>query len=260
MYKLYRKNPDNFALIWIGIYCLVQSLANGLSSGIGIPKSANAVLALAQSCYMLYWLHKYHLLQAFQLNKPKQSARNMLFYLPLVFISTSNLWLGVNSKAAALDLGIHILLMLNVGFLEELIFRGFLFEALRKKSLPMAITVSSLTFGLGHILNLFNGSGMSLGAVMLQMFLAVLFGFLYVTVYLSSGSLIPCILSHQCINILSVFANVQAPARSHLAVNLTEIAVILLYLFFLVRKNGETFRNSYSREHGENGGDFVSQR
>lgn len=40
MYKLYRKNPENFAFTWIGIYCLVQSLVNGISAKIGISKSA----------------------------------------------------------------------------------------------------------------------------------------------------------------------------------------------------------------------------
>lgn len=171
MYKLYRKSPENFAFTWIGIYCLVQSLANGISARIGMPKSANAVLVL---------------------------------------ISTSNLWLGIRMNLTSVELGVHILLMLLVGFLEELIFRGFLFAALRQSNLKTAMIVSSLTFGAGHILNLFNGSGMSLEAVLLQIVFAVLVGFLFVMVYLRSGSLIPCILSHQAINILSAFSNHQA--------------------------------------------------
>ena len=230
MYNLYKKNPNNFALVWIGIYCFVQSLANGISDKVGIPKSANAVLALIQSAYMLWWLHSNGLMKKFQLNKPTQSAKMMLFYVPLILVSTSNLWLGVRMNLSPEELGFHILLMLCVGFLEELIFRGFLFEALRRKSLKTAVIVSSLTFGAGHILNLFNGSGMSLGEVLFQVAFAVLIGFLFVMVYLRSGSLIPCILSHQAINILSAFANHQATERYHLVANLIEIAVILLYL------------------------------
>ena len=235
MDKLYRKNPENFALAWIGIYCLVQSLANGLSDMIGVPKSANAVLALVQSGYMLWWLYKTGLMNRFQLNRPTRSARKMLFYLPLLLVSTSNLWLGIRSTLTPEELEIHILLMLGVGFLEELIFRGFLFEALREKSLKTAVLVSSLTFGAGHIVNLFNGSGMSVGRVALQIGFAVLFGFLFVMVYLRSGSLIPCILSHQMINIFSAFANDQAPVQAHLLVNAVEITVVLGYLAVLVR-------------------------
>ena len=235
MYKLYKNSPENFAFAWIGIYCLVQSLANGISAQIGIRRSANAVLALLQSAYLLWWLHKNGMLKDFCLNMPTQSPKTMLFYVPLILISTSNLWLGVRMNLTPTELGVHILLMLGVGFLEELIFRGFLFEALRKKSLRTAVIVSSLTFGVGHFINFFNGSGMSLGEVLFQITFAVLIGFLFVMVYLRSGSLIPCILSHQTVNSLSAFANHQAPVRDHLVVNLIEMAIILLYLWLLIK-------------------------
>ena len=235
MYKLYKKNPENFAFAWIGIYCLVQSLANGISAKIGIPKSANAVLALIQSAYLLWWLHKNGLMKEFQLNKPTQSAKMMLFYVPLLLVSTFNLWLGIHVNLTPVELVFHILLMFCVGFLEELIFRGFLFEALRKKSLKTAVIVSSLTFGAGHFINLLNGSSMSLGEVLFQITFAVLIGFLFVMVYLRSGSLIPCILSHQTFNTLSAFANHQATGTYHLVANLIEIAIILLYLLVLIK-------------------------
>ncbi len=223
------------ALTWIGIYCVTQSLANGISAKIGIPRSANAVLALAQSAYMLWWLHKTGLKKDFHLNRPTQSAKNMLFYLPLLLISTSNLWLGIRMDLTPAALGSHILLMLCVGFLEELIFRGCLFEAHGKKSMKTAVIVSSLTFGAGHIINIFNGSGMSFGNVLFQIAFAILIGFLFVMVYLRSGSLIPCILSHQAINILSAFANDQASEQAHLIVNFVEIIVIIMYLAVLIK-------------------------
>ena len=235
MDKLYRKSPENFAYVWIGIYCLVQSLANGISGKIGIPKSANAVLALIQSAYLLWWLHKNNLMKTFGLRKPTQSPGTLLYYIPLILVSTSNLWLGLRRNLTFAELGFHILLMLSVGFLEELIFRGFLFEALAKSSLKTAVIVSSLTFGAGHILNLFNGSGMSLLAVLHQILFAVLFGFLIVMVYLRSGSLIPCILTHQAYNILSVFANRQASRAQHLTVNVIELSLMLIYLILLLK-------------------------
>ena len=235
MIRLYQKDPMGFALTWIGIYCVIQSLANGISAKIGIPRSANAVLALAQSGCMLWWLHKHGLMKTFHLNKPTRSAEHMLFYLPLILISTSNLWLGIRWNLTPSALGVHILLMLCVGFLEELIFRGFLFEALREKSLKTAVIVSSLTFGAGHIVNLLNGSGMSAGKVLFQIGFAALIGFLFVLVSLRSGSLIPCILSHQAINILSAFANTQASQRASFLADGIEFSVILLYLAVLIR-------------------------
>ncbi len=237
-----------FTLTWIGIYCVIQSLANGISAKIGIPKSANAVLALAQSAYMLWWLHKNGLKKDFHLNKPTQSAKNMLFYLPLLLISTSNLWLGIRMNLMPAALGFHILLMLCVGFLEELIFRGYLLEALGKKSMKTAVVVSSLTFGVGHIINLFNGSGMSFESVLFQIVFAILIGFLFVMVYLRSGSLIPCILSHQAINILSAFTNNQASGRAHWIVNFVEITVMILYLTVLIKTPSARFEETQSKD------------
>ena len=52
--------------------------------------------------------------------------------------------------------------MLCVGFLEEVIFRGLLFTAIARNNIKSAVIISSVTFGIGHIINLFNGSGMEL--------------------------------------------------------------------------------------------------
>lgn len=38
MKKLYEKNELTFALVWIGVYCVLQSLANPLNEIIGIEK------------------------------------------------------------------------------------------------------------------------------------------------------------------------------------------------------------------------------
>ena len=62
----------------------------------------------------------------------------------------------------------HIILMLCVGFIEEVIFRGFLFKAIAKDNVKTAIIISSVTFGVGHLVNLVNGSGMELVANLFQ--------------------------------------------------------------------------------------------
>ena len=54
--------------------------------------------------------------------------------------------------------------MLCVGFWEEVIFRGLLFQAIAKDNIKSAVIISCVTFGIGHIINLFNGSGMDLSA------------------------------------------------------------------------------------------------
>ena len=66
--------------------------------------------------------------------------------------------------------------------------------------------MSSVTFGLGHIINLINGSGMGLAENLVQIFFAVLIGFLYVIMFWRGGSLWPCIISHGVFNSLSAFS------------------------------------------------------
>ena len=44
MEKLYQKSRLAFALACIGIYCILQSLANPINQVIGVPYSASAAL------------------------------------------------------------------------------------------------------------------------------------------------------------------------------------------------------------------------
>lgn len=101
----------------------------------------------------------------------------------------------------------RIVCMLCVGFLEEVIFRGLLFTAIAKDNVKSAVVISSVTFGIGHIINLFNGSGMELVSNLCQIVFATAVGFLLVTIFYRGGSLLPCILVHSAINTLGTFAS-----------------------------------------------------
>lgn len=147
------------------------------------------------------------LYEKYGLCKAKVPASKMLFYIPLGILLTANLWYGVTMNVSLLETVLYILSMLCVGFLEEMIFRGFLFNAMAKDGVKSAIVVSSVTFGIGHIVNLVNGSGVELLSNLLQIIYAVAIGFAFVMIYYKTKSLIPCILTHSIFNSLSVFAN-----------------------------------------------------
>ena len=127
--------------------------------------------------------------------------------MPVFIMLTANLWYGVTLNYGALETTLYILAMLCVGFLEEIIFRGLLFEAMRKDNVKAAIIVSSVTFGIGHIINLINGSGAELIPNILQVVYATAAGFMFVMMYYKSKSLLVCIATHGIFNALSVFAN-----------------------------------------------------
>ena len=127
--------------------------------------------------------------------------------------------------------------MCCVGFLEEVIFRGLLFRAMEKDNLKTAIIVSAVTFGLGHIVNLFNGSGRDLTAAVIQIVFAVLVGFVLVLIFYHGGSLIPCILFHSANNALYAF-EVEGKMDPELEMILNIVLIILVlggYLLYLLK-------------------------
>lgn len=141
----------------------------------------------------------------------------MLYYLPILVLLSANLWYGVTLNYGVLETVLYILAMFCVGFLEEVIFRGFLFEAMRKDNVKVAMIVSSVTFGIGHIINLVNGSGTELLPNLLQVIYATAAGFMFVMMYCKSKSLIVCIVTHGLFNALSVFSN-EASATNEMQI------------------------------------------
>ena len=206
MKKLYDKSELNFALVWIGIYCVGMSVFDEISRSIGVESSASAVFGLTVSLFLYFWLKQQGKLERFGLCRPTVPAKAFLFYIPLLVITLQNLWGGARIHFDAVGTVCFVVKMLCVGFLEELIFRGFLFKAMSKDSIKWAVVVSSVTFGLGHIINLLNGSGMGVAENLTQIVFAVLIGFLYVIIFWRGGSLWPCVISHGVLNSLSAFS------------------------------------------------------
>ena len=126
--------------------------------------------------------------------------------------------------------------MFCVGFLEEVIFRGLLFKAIAKDNIKSAVVISSVTFGIGHIINLFNGSGMDLVDNLCQIVFAIAVGFLLVTIFYRGGSLLPCIIVHSAINTLGTFANdANFTTEMHLLHLVALIVITVAYTMLLTR-------------------------
>ncbi len=207
MKRLYEKSELTFAIVWIAIYCVLQSLANPLNEKIGIEYSASAILCTLQAIFLFAFIQRNGLMKRYGLCKSSTPARHFLYYVPLMILATANLWNGVAINYSLSATICYIVCMLCVGFVEEVIFRGFLFKAMEKDGIKSAIIVSSVTFGIGHLVNLFNGSGMELANNLCQICFAIAAGFLLVTIFYCGGSLLPCIIVHSAINTLNIFTN-----------------------------------------------------
>ena len=213
--KLYEKSQLVFALAWIIGYVVLASTGDNISADLGIDKVVTLPILIAMSGVLYFFVSKNGLTEKYGLCRPQLPAAKMLYYIPLLLLLTANLWYGVALNQSPLETVLYILAMFCVGFLEELIFRGLLFQAMAKDGVKTAIIVSSVTFGIGHIVNLVNGSGAELLPNLLQVMNAVAIGFAFVMIYCRTGSLMPCILVHSIFNGLSAFANeaVMTPRR-----------------------------------------------
>ena len=225
MKKLYEKNELNFAILWILIYCTLQSLANPLNKIIGIEYAASAAFCILQAAVLFCFIRKNNLLKRYGLCKSLVPAWRFLYYVPLVILASGNLWNGVAIHYTPAETVCRIVCMFFVGFLEEVLFRGFLFTAIAKDDARSAIIISSVTFGIGHLINIFNGSGMELANNLCQIAFAIAVGFLLVTIFYRGGSLLPCILVHSAINMLSTFANEEGFT---LAMQLRHIVILIV--------------------------------
>lgn len=237
MTKLYQKSELGFAILWIVLYVVLSSLADQLSDSVGVVKSVTAALHLAMSLILFLWIRKNGLCVKYGLCRPGLPAKRFLFYLPLALIASMSLWSGFGPRFGFPGTLLYVVSMCCVGFLEELIFRGLLFRAMEKDGLKLAIIVSALTFGLGHIVNLFNGSGRDLPSSLVQIGFAVLVGFVLVLIFYRSGSLIPCILFHAVNNSLGAFEK-ESSMDPRLAMGINIALIVLLlggYLLYLVK-------------------------
>lgn len=206
MKKLYEKSELAFSIVWIVAYCTLLSLGDNFSESIGITKSVTLPIAAALSLILFIYIKKNALMKKYGFCSSAVSGRRMLYYIPLLLLLTVNLWYGAEMNLSAAETVLYILTMLCVGFLEETIFRGLLFNAMAKNGVKPAIIVSSITFGIGHIINLFNGSGAELIPNLLQVVYAMATGFMLVMIYYRSKSLIACIAFHGVFNSLSIFS------------------------------------------------------
>lgn len=246
MKKLYKKSELAFALVWIGIYCVLMSLGDSFSETVGIGKAVTLPVAAILSAVLFFFVKKNGLSEKYGLCMPCLSFSRVLFYVPLLLLLAVNLWHGFSMNLTVTETVLYIITMLFVGFLEEVIFRGLLFEAMKKDSLKAAVIVSSLTFGMGHIINLFNGSGAELIPNILQIIYASATGFMLVMLYLKTKSLVVPIAFHGAFNALSVFADEGVLTERDRIISCVFITVVsILYGLYLTKglkgeSNGDT--------------------
>ena len=237
MRKLYEKNRILFAVLCIVLYCVVMSYLKGnfgyqsIAMLLGITAFANGII---------FFVKRNHLEKECGIASWPEDTKRFLYFIPMWILATGNLWDGFALSYHGIELVIAVLSMILVGFVEEMLFRGFLFSAmLSKERAAVAIIVSSLTFGMGHIINLFTGQ--TSFETIVQIIFAVSWGFILTFVFYKSGSIFPCIIAHSMIDAFSMFGADNAFV-DQIYVGVT-IVVAIVYCIYLGKIKEDVKKN-----------------
>ncbi len=227
MRKLYEKKEILFAVLWIVAYCIILGTIRGNFGGESIYM---LIALLVFTVGIIAFVKANHLEEKYGLAGWPKDMKKYLFFIPMWILATGNTWDGFDPSYRGASLVCATLSMTLVGFVEEIIFRGFLFRAmLSKGKKPVAIIVSAVTFGIGHIVNLSTGQA-SFETVM-QIVFAISWGFILTMVCYKSGSLIPCIIAHSMIDVLSLFgADNETVDWIYIGVTIVTAIVYCIYL------------------------------
>lgn len=217
MSKFFEKHETLCLFILIAGYVIINSYC---INNFGYTSSISFIVNTILSVVLLELIIIDKKTKYYGLTRVK-NAKKFLYFLPLAIIGTVGLWNGIDINKSTNEIIFHILTMINIGFLEEIIFRGILYKSIEKDNQKLAIIISSITFGIGHIVNLLNGA--DLVPTLMQICYAITIGFLFVTIFNKSKSLIPCIITHIAVNSLSV-----------LGVNSTGISTYLIPIMLII--------------------------
>ncbi len=131
MKKLYEKNELLFAILWIVAYVVIAGTVRGNFGDESVIMTAVlAVFAVG----IFAFVKLSHLEERYGLCKWKGKAADYWFFIPPLILMTGNLWRGIGMEYSGAAQIFAVVSMLLTGFIEEMIFRGFLFRFLLKKT------------------------------------------------------------------------------------------------------------------------------
>lgn len=224
MKKIFEKHETLFCILLIVIYVLVNSFC---VQNFGVEDYKSTIINTIFSIVLIILMLVLKGTEYYGITKIT-NLKKYLYFIPLLLIASVNLWNGININNTPKEIIFYVLTMINVGFIEEIIFRGILFKMMAKDNIKSAIIVSSVTFGIGHIVNLLNGA--DLIPTLMQISYALSLGYLFVTIFYKSKSLVPCIITHSLINALSIF-NIENFVSLYIAPIFLIIVPILYSLY-----------------------------
>lgn len=123
-----------------------------------------------------------------------------IWILGVIAVEIVALVAGIHIKIDLKGFAYLILFMVSVGFFEEIIYRGFLLQYLKRRNPKTAVVVSALLFGVGHIVNVLGGADVKMTVA--QIVFAFLFGIVTAEIAFLTNSIVIGIVWHALHNII----------------------------------------------------------
>lgn len=201
MKKLQENKPILHAVIWILLYIIIVNIGDNIAGSLDKANMVTVAFLISFSIILLFYLKKNKWFELYGFKQIKRSdLTKTLFYIPLIITIFLHYFRGINKELGYSGFILVILLMMCVGFIEELLFRGFLYQGiLKRRGMKRAVLISGVTFAIGHIVNLLRGftNAEQINQIVIGIFIGIVLALLVAY----TNNIIPCIIYHILFNI-----------------------------------------------------------
>jgi membrane protease YdiL (CAAX protease family) len=193
------------SVLWIAIYGIIYTFSERFSKSFGENHILTVFAIMLYIVALCLFLKKRKKLSVYGLCFPTDWRKKDIGWLiPLFTFSFANMYFQRDQTMLQNSWVMFILVLFTV-FLEELLFRGYLLVYLVEKcgihNKWIGIIVSSVLFGMLHIVNLFQGADTLY--TMIQMLCAFGIGLCLCVLVSRYKSILPGVIIHYLINITS---------------------------------------------------------
>lgn len=229
--KIHQRKLMFPALFWLGLYLLLSTAMGNIAQTAQQLYLFSALPQLVLALLCLFYLYRTGLSAQIGLTTPAiEKMTTMLYYLPLFIVTILPLLFGLRTGLSSIDYFALLVMYSGVGFMEEVIFRGLMFDALSQKWGHLTVIFFiSFTFAIGHIISVVV-VGMSGFENSLQIINAFVVGILFMVIMVSSRNLKACVLAHIIYNFLASISNV---GNTNIKIIAITTVITLLYTLYL---------------------------
>ncbi len=168
------------------------------------------------------------------------SSQYLLFYVPLLVVALSHFLCGFRQDIGIGYFAANLFLTLGIGMAEEIYFRSIICRMWLTRGKFKAVIISSVLFGLCHLLNIARGAGSI--STLLQVCFAFVYGVILAEIFIMSRTLVPCIFLH-AFHDLCVYMSGEASAKVNIVLGAAQIVVLISYSLYagirIIQKRGE---------------------